>query len=299
MAKKLMTKKTAAKKIRSMKGKEKGDDLDSYGLAALKMYDDPCGATLSETIYEGDQGFVNRFVSNFSFITGGGQTSGLCIVRPSIGVASLSAAATATDSQTVTYGDSVMPGAAFLNNNAGKIRCAGFCAIITPQSAPNTATGQIAVGVVPANVFAQASTYTADQVSSYLTEKASASQALVNPYQVKWCPGVMDDRYVSATGVTGDDDNDRNAIAIAITGLPPATGVNVRLVGIYEWSAVSNIGIAMDATATKRSRCNLACVIRNLKRKSPTWWVELGKTVGRGYLDAGLSGAAARAIRYI
>jgi len=298
MSRKALAKATVAKRAKRA-SPSNGDDLDSYGIAAMKMFDDPCGATISESVYEGDSGYLNRFVANFTVAAGAGETAGILVIRPGVGVACNVSAVAASTGLSISFVDTQMPGAGFLNTNSTKFRCAGFCAIVTPTASPNNATGTIGCGNLPCSSLPQGGAITAEQVLFNVNEKVSASQALIAPLQVKWQPGLFDDKYCPATGVTTDDDTDRNALVLAFTGFPAGSGVQVRLVGIYEWTPFPTIGISIDSTAIKRSRCNLACVLRNLKRKSPTWWLELGKAVGRGYIEAGISGAASRAIRYM
>lgn len=298
MVKKLATRKAAARKIKSS-SKSVGDDLDSYGVASMKMFDDPCGATLSETIYEGDMGYVNRFVSNFTLGVGATDTAAGLVIRPGVGVAATATAASSGSIMTFNYGDTVMPGAGYLNSVSTKFRCAGFCAIVTPIASPNNSTGTISVGNIPQSSIPQSSSFSADTVNLNLNEKLSSSQALIAPFQVKWQPGLFDDKYCGSVAVLSDDDTDRNALCIIMTGFPAGSGVNVRLVGIYEWTPIATTGIVIDSTAIKRSRCNLACVLRNLKRKSPTWWFELGRAAVGGYIQNGVMGAAAKSIKFL
>lgn len=250
-------------------------ELDYAGIAAAEMLYNPCGAELVPTVYPGDQGYMARFNSRFAGGNGAGETCNVLAFKPGNNLTWNASGVASTTSVIPSWVDTQAPGAAFLNTNATKCRAAGACTIIQPIAAPNTATGVIYFGVVPASAIGTTGR-TFDDWARLCTESVNISQALMQPLEVKWSPGSFDDRWSPTTGIQGDDDTDRNVILVVTIGLPAATGVNFRLTAIYEWAPDITISVPYDATNTKPSKCDLSCILRNLKRKSPTWWFNLG-----------------------
>lgn len=295
------------KKVRKVKVvRSESDDLDAPAVAAANMYYDPCGSTLVPTVYPGDRGYVNRFASTFNLGTTAGDTFTLCIFKPGVQVMYTVSGASALTSGTITYADTLAPGAAFTNSNASKIRCAGACITYRPLSTPNNATGMIYYGVVPASSVPEGATLIPQALLPLLTNSVSATQALLNPLEIKFSPGAFDDRYCPPVGITADDDTDRNVIIVLANGLPSGGGATLRATAIYEWTPTVGSAVVIDSTSVKPSRCDFNCVLRNLKRKDPEWWWALGRkvlrggtTVAKAYLTAGAPGAVMAASRFL
>ncbi len=297
MVKKLMTKATAAKAIKTKRKRSGGEDsLDEHGRKAAHMLYDPCGAELSPGVYPGDAGYINRFNSRFNVGSGAGETAALVLFKPGNNIMYSAGAAASSTVLTVSYVDTLAPGAGFLNSNATKTRCVGSCIVVQPNVAPNNATGFIHYGVIPASALAQSSTPTIDAVIPYLNQSVSVAQAVLNPLEVKWSPGAFDDRYSPTTGVTSDDDTDRNLLVLAVTGMVVATGISCRLTAIYEWAPTPNINVSLDGTQVAPSKCDIGCVLRNLKRKDANWWWHLGSKVGKAAMGIGASYASGGAL---
>lgn len=286
MAKKLRAAKRPVRKPK-MKKRAPEDSLDEHAVKAAHMYYDPCGSDLAPSVYPGDRGYVNRWTSA---LTAGGVTGETCciqIFKPGVNVTAGSGNAVPTADISVGYTDVNAPGAAFLNTNASKVRCLGACIQVRPNVAPNTCTGQIYFGVLPASSIPDGATATTyNGIFASLSQSVSASQALMQPLEVKWSPGAFDDRYCPVTGITSDDDTDRNIIVVLGIGLPPGTGLHMKLTAIYEWIPARSVFTTIDSTSINPSKCDFNCVLRNLKRKDTEWWFSLGKKVLRGAKDA-------------
>jgi len=281
------------------------DDLDPAAIAAAKMLLDPCGAELVPSVYPGELGYMARF--NSVFTVGGvtGQTCGAVILKPGNNVVSNTSSNVTSASYTIGYADTQAPGAAFLNTNATKVRATGACLQLMPNGAPSNATGLIHYGIVPASSVAEGVSTTFDNLIGLTTHRVNISQALMQPLEVKWSPGTFDDRYSPVAGITSDDDTDRNVILVVFSGMGNAVGCNVRATCIYEWAPTNTIGIPFDSTTTKPSRCDIGCVLRNIRRKDSNWWWSLGlkgldftKSAAIGYYTGGPMGAAVAAARY-
>jgi hypothetical protein len=299
--------KKKVKKSKSRKGSTSLDKIDSYGAAAGRMYEDPCGAELVPSVYPGDRGYVNRFVYNRTLAAGAGQTCAVWIIKPGNTISAPVEPALPTTALGLLYGNEY-PGNAFFAANAVKTRCTGFCVSVRPIAAPNNVTGTLHFGVINAASVPNALSTTAQGLAQLCTESISMSQAAMAPLEVKWCPGGFDDRYspIWSSGFSGDDDSDRNVIIIVALGLPAATGVQFRATAIQEWTPKVDLGVVQDATAQKPSICDKDCILRNLKRKDPDWWWSLGKKaynvgaqLATGYYTGGPIGMMGAATRFL
>lgn len=279
--------------------------LDAYGAAAANMLYDPCGAELVPTVYSGDRGYINRFIANSSVSIVALDTVSILVVKPGNQTCFFAGGATSTTNTAVTWNNTLYPGKPFYNTNASKARSAGYCMAVRPNSAPNTATGTIYFGNVSASAFPNGINVNADALIPLLSESVSCSQALMNPLEVKWCPGGFDDRY-NTVGVNIDDDSDRNVLVVVTIGLPAASGLNVRQTALTEWTPNNALSITNDATAIKPSVCDKDCILQHLKRKNPNWWWNLGRkavdvttSIATGYYTGGIVGAMGGAVKFM
>jgi len=278
--------------------------LDPAAVAHAQMLNDPCGADLKPTVYPGDRGYLNRFVRNATLGTAVSETSFIYIVKPGNALGHQTGNASSSGSITIAFGNGNFPGDSFFSTNAAKQRCAAFCTSIRPNAAPNTATGTIHFGIMPAAAVVNGSVKTADQLIQYTTESVSAAQALMAPLDIKWVPGSFDDRYCPQ-GVT-DDDSDRNVLIVVGVGFPAASGVQIRETAIVEWSPKTNLGVALDSTSVKESDCDKDCVIKYLNSRDKDWWWSLGKkalnitkNAVTGYFTGGAIGAIGSMVKYM
>nr|UJQ92672.1 MAG: hypothetical protein [Narnaviridae sp.] len=282
---------------------QSGDSLDGYAAMHAHMLADPCGADLGPTVYTGDPGYINRFNKARTLGTNPGQTTTLQIYKPGNGLVYYNELAASNSTFTVAYGNDY-PGSAFYVANASKVRCGAFCVTISPIASPNNATGRVYFGVVPASSI-KTGTINCDDLIRLQVESVAISQIGVQPLEIKWSPGGFDDRY-SPVPVGPDDDSDRNVLLIVTTGLPAASGIFVRETAITEWTPTSGLGVVIDSTAAKASRCDKDCVLRALKRTDANWWWSLGKKTFRitkgaivGYAAGGIPGAVIAAGKFL
>lgn len=301
--------KVVRKKPRKVAGRRSAvrsneDALDSYAAMHARMLYDPCGADLVESVYTGDRGYINRFKSDFTIGGSAGSTAVALFIFPGSGLMGNIETGNPATSQVFTLTNSGVPGTGFLVGNASKMRAVGSCAVITPVSSPNNATGVINYGIVPASCITSGISYPINNLLTLCTQRVSLANACTNPLEIKWSPGGYDDKYSPL--FNSDDPTDRNGLLIIATGMQAATGLNVRRVDITEWTPLVGLGVAVDSSAVKKSRCDISCVLRNLKRKDPEWWWALGrKTLGgiqqitEAYMSGGLVGAANRVVKFM
>lgn len=289
--------KNAQARVKAAMRTAKQDVLDFAAVGAARMMDDPCDAVLTETVYPGERGYLNRFAMNGSL----GQTTGNTVVvflyKPGNGVAYYNELPSDATSFTTAFGNTV-PGNAFLAANATKSRCAAFCSSIRPIASAANVTGTIHFGMVAASAVANGTTFTAAGLINLLPESVSASQALYAPLEVKWCPGDVDDTYSPWPAIISDDDSDRTVLVVVARGLVAGSGVQYKNTAIWEWVPQLTTGIAQDPTSVRSSSADKEDVLRYLKRKDANWWWGLGKKTAkmggkivRGYVRGGVVGA--------
>lgn len=261
------------------------DALDQYARAHAKMLWDPCGAELSESVYPGDRGYVNRFTNNQGLGVTATDTVFALIVKPGNQVQHASAAATLGATTTIAYGTGSFPGQAFLATNAAKARCISHCVTVRPNAAPSSGTGTIHYGIINASALPNGKSLSFNDIQGFCTESVSASQALMAPLEIKWSPGGFDDRYNGFTAgapAISDDDSDRNVLVVLFSGYPAGSGALCKYTTIQEWAPNVALGVVCDATSVKKSVCDVQCVLRNLKRKDANWWWQLGTAAAKG-----------------
>jgi hypothetical protein len=233
------------------------DALDAYGAMHARLLNDPCGADLCETVYGGDRGYINRFVTNTVLGTGATDTSFVIAIK--FGQSSAYYASGAGNfGASAVFGNGV-PGAAYLAANSNKVRCAAGCVTIRPNSAPNTSTGSIYYGIVPCSAFPSGANRTVGALAELVSGASiHAAAAIMEPFEVKWSPGGFDTRYAPLFS-TADDDSDRNMLLVVGVGLPAGTGITLRTTAVWEWSPIPGGGVAIDATQTTPSSCDIQC----------------------------------------
>lgn len=305
MAKTTKNKKSSTQRPRKLRQKQLSSGLDACATNHMRMLYDPCDASLEESVYPGDRGYVNRFVANASYGTGAGATSFMAVIKPGNAVSTNFDSALSATPSVLAFSKAAYPGASFLNANTSKNRAVSFCITVRPIASANNATGTIYFGIVNAQTLANGTSVSPDVLAQYCTNSVSAAQALINPLEIKWCPGGFDDRY-GATTALSDDDSDRNVLVVVGTGFPAASGVQYRMTGITEWSPAGTLGIVADATSVSKSNNTISNVTRVLKQKDPNWWWSLGKktmrlgsTVVGGYAAGGPVGALGAALSYL
>lgn len=281
--------KKAGKRSRALRAAQPNpfiaDPLDAYAKMHMAMLADPCGSDLSQSVYPGDRGYVNRFTANQGLGTTATDTVFALVIKPGNQVMFAAAGANSGTPTTIVYSSGGFPGIGFLGTNASKARCVAHCVNVRPNASPSAGTGTIHYGVINAAALPNGKATTFDAILSYCTESVSASQALMSPLEVKWSPGGFDDRYnqfTSSLPVITDDDSDRNVLVVVFTGYPAGTGAVAKYTTIQEWSPNVALGITCDATSVKQSVCDVQCVLRNLKRKDANWWWKLGTATVRG-----------------
>lgn len=277
-----------------------GDLLDAAGRKAAHMLFDPCGSMLEESVYGGERGFVNRFVRTGTHGTAAGQTASVFIYKPGNALAAYASVVDDVTSFAVSFGTS-FPGQGYMNTNGTKCRAVSFCSIVRPVASPNNATGTIHFGILPASALPQGASTTVSALVGMLPQSVSVSNALYTPLEIKWVPGNGDGNYSPLTGITSDDDTDRNLVVIVVRGVPAASGVQYKDTAIMEWVPNLTSGIATDLTQPRSSRNDIDDVLRVLKQKDPNWWwslgmkaFKLGKKAVAGYASGGIAGAAMR-----
>jgi hypothetical protein len=164
------------------------------------------------------------------------------------------------------------PGFTFLTANARKIRgVASGSKFGVPSLSLTTITGEVAVGVCSADMFAAGNLFTIDQLFTYSGARGPIKKTTMD---VNWYPGTFDSKYstfqsASLTG-GGTDLSDTNVMFFAIRGLPVSTVVSTKLDWVCEWVPTINTGLLPSFTSSSGSDHQAS--VSFMHKTSPGWW---------------------------
>lgn len=249
--------------------------LDSAAADYARLLADPCNAPLVHPVYAGGEGgILIRFETDFIVFNGATDTCGVLSWTPgAIGInggsavnllasGAVNSATAVTPAYQVVYSS---PGCAFLPNNAAAARCVAACMqVYWPGSESNRAGIVFAGNAAARNITNAASSATADWVGNV----CSFSSRMPNDHiEVRWRPTDADQMLIDPRTVTPDPEfARRNALVLAVKGIPNTTGVRVRLVAVYEYEPVIGIGIVNPQSSVARSGYTLDDVLNYLDR---------------------------------
>jgi len=273
------------------------DMLDAKAVAAAKMLEDPCNATLSEACYRGDQGYRNRFVASAVYGGGAGQNALAVVYSPTANAYYFST--TVGSGVTGTWTTVSGPGASFVGSNASGIRSLGACLQATPNAANLSTSGQVYTAVVStASIGLLSGTSPSCDSLAQLCNKYGKIN-IDAPMETKWIPASSDEDF-QPPNVLPTDATDSNIILMVFIGFPAASGITLRFTNIIEWKPLANLGIATESFLGNPSRNTIEHVKQALRSKDPNWWSNVGKgaySVLRGYATGGTMGAFGAAMR--
>jgi hypothetical protein len=85
--------------------------------------------------------------------------------------------------------------------------------------------------------------------------------------EIKLRPTAADQDWTLPSAPTTQPDlNKKGAIGFTVKGIPPATGIRVRLIAVYEWQPLANQGLVTPANARNTSVNTLDHVVNFLDR---------------------------------
>lgn len=235
---------------------------------------DPCNGPV-HSVYPGEEGIVQRFVSDFTVNTAVGSTSGYLVFIPASNV--VARTDQATSSTAAFPGTQAGPGASFLGATSAKLRPVAACVTMIPSAVSyNTLTGEMATANISANTVSGTTSLSPDQVFQLCSTRTVLSK---RSYDSKWYPNKLDGTYspnaggASAGTYTLGDPADNNAIVIAWRGYPAAVALSVRLTLVAEWTPSAGQGLAV--TTAPRLGENYERHAAELHNASPHWWTDI------------------------
>lgn len=263
-----------------------------------RLLQDPCNAPLVTGCYPGEVGQIGRFASDFSI--GPGQ-AGFALYYPAINAVSTGFTNTPAVAipHTWTVAVPFSPGHGILGPGAAKSRCLSSCLQVTfPNVSITNVTGEIVVGCISADSFLQGN-YTPDNLFSILTHKALITR---NQYEVKFTPGVFDERFTTYGTLTAADQSDTNILVVAWRGLPSTANASIRITSALEYTPKTASGILASGASIAPGVATMS-VAASVHKAKPNWWhnllsdlasdaSEVTRYVGRQALSAAGSYAA-------
>lgn len=302
MAKNKMKPKSAPKRSRR-RARRSADPAITNGVAKYAaLLQDPCNSNIDlEERYRGEQGFVQRFVSDGTINTTAGHTAGFVLFHPnSDTVVSFSAPASNTTLaiSLPTYalaGGIPGPGQSYLTSAADKIRAYAACIQAYPSAVSITnLTGEYAVGVI--SMSATFGTWSTDSFFTMLSGRGAMTKSRT---ECKWYPGSLDDRYSGFNANLTIDPTDTNVIVLAYRGYPAAAALSIRLTTVLEWTPRVALGISPTQTTSKPLPHDH--VVATLHAHKPTWLHNLGEAFGSAASTflGGVAHDAAKVGRYL
>jgi len=240
--------------------------------------------------YDGEQGTVGRFFSDFAPATSAGQTAYFQMFHPNTGFIAIGGAATSATAITpVTFSVGAnTPGNTFLSGSAQKVRSlAAAMRFAIPSLSVTTIVGEFAVGVASYDTVAAATT-----VDQLFTLAAARGQVSKDLHEVRWYPGSFDSKYATYTTVsvaaTGSDLNDTNIVFLAVRGVPASTTFSCQITNIVEWTP--KFGSGMAPTMQTSSGTDHQGTVAALHKADPGWHHTV-KHTGERLLERAVSGA--------
>jgi len=226
---------------------------------------------------------VERFISEAT-IVGAANTAAYLAFHPNTGWIQFSNVATSSGASSSSFQTSNAPGQSFLTTNGQKVRGLGACIQAVCSTLSITAiTGEIAMGVMSADTLQNNGTISVDTLFSVLQARSALTRETKD---VKWFPGSMDNRYATYVNgstnptwlTTGADFSDTNIVVVAIRNVPSGTSINLRITWVCEWTPKPLLGLVPHATTS--GGVNHLDVVSALHNTHPSWWHNLGSSLG-------------------
>lgn len=221
--------------------------------------------------YDGEQGTIARLHLDGSVGLSAAQTAFVWVLHPNTGYSASIAAALSSTAITVTtsYSGVISPGANTLLAVAQKQRAlAAAIRFSIPSLSLTNVVGEFAVGVVSLDTALACTS-----IDQFFTLSQGRSNVTRDLHEVRWFPGSFDSKYstVNSGGLanTGTDQNDTNAVFVAVRGLPVSTNAVIQPITVTEWTAKPNTGLMV--TSATSAGTNHQETVAVLHAHSPGW----------------------------
>jgi len=242
--------------------------MDRRGAQMLRSLADPCNAPLESGVYPGQMGFISRMSNVFTLSTGATESAFLATVIPTAAQSFGLAAVAGSTPITPVSGQTLVPGASFINFNARSARCLGACYEFFTNATPLNSQGTFHYGVVPASVIING----ASSIQAVSANLQHMSKVNADAYELKWRPGSKDEFYATPNNqISATEWDDINALVLCGTGFPINSTVTLKVTIIWEWLPTTNIGLQTPAS-NNPSPHRASQLVAHLDAHHPNWW---------------------------
>lgn len=243
--------------------KPKGFNLTEAEYKYAALLADPCNGPLVAGCFgDGSGGMVSRFESDGILGDGTGVTSTALAFVP--GAAAAWTSGTNSDFATPVWNGvsaSLVPGGSFLTTNSGQFRCLAACVQVYWPGTEFNRQGLVSMVQTTANVVNNASA----NVAAIRAASTHVCRMPENYVELKWVPSEWELEMRSKAVTASHEEFSRfSALLVTFSGLPPATPVRYRMVGVYEWVPAVQVGLAAINTNPAPSQGQLNRVLAYL-----------------------------------
>jgi len=260
-----------------------GLDRPAKEWARLMM--DPCSAPLVPPCYSTGCGSAMLIRSEYDYLTAtGAVTATVAAFIPGLNAvaAETSGLVTDTTAASLTLQSGAAPSGAWLDANAGSVRCVAARAEISYPGTELTRSGIIGLGLMDGGAFHQNLPLTEGGANVGITaaqtrrmcqhvERMPSTMAAIN-----WAPGPNDENpdttLLDATRAAKMEG--RNALVVTASGFPANTGVRIRFVAVYEITLLSNSIGVVNSVDPPPSRNTPGQILKAMYDSRPGWVVE-------------------------
>lgn len=207
------------------------------------MVHNPCFATLAQSAYRGRAGIVQRFTSIITLNTGV-NTGFVATLNPAAATGNITQFTDPTIATAAIVYNVALPGQAFLLANTKGSRVIGYCIDIDYIGTELNRSGMFYAGVVPGDAVVGGVGTIPDSLKQLLPNQTRTPDHQITQL---WFPGVENEQYslvgAGATSYTASN----NSLLVIAEGMPAAVQVRLRITGIYEYTPLLGVGVAMPS----------------------------------------------------
>lgn len=240
-----------------------GGSLDAAAVAYARLLANPCAARMTHPLYLGGQGgYLFRAESDQIIANGATELGCLGFWSPGNMITGNNTALITNEAvATNTLGTAlVAPGRTFLTANAAAARCVSACIQISFPGTEFNRSGFVALGQSTYSRLSNGTYNTA--VMRTLAEKVRRMPD--GDVEVRLVPNLTSETYVNPNG--GDLSDGMPGLFFSVFGVPPSTGIRIRMVAVYEWLPKESVGMTLPNAATVAdSKHTMNDVLRSMR----------------------------------
>lgn len=256
-----------------------GMRLSDAGLRYARLLADPCTADLVNGPFgDGYGGMVSRFEREYVINNSATDTAAFFAFTPGLGSGIIANAPITDETAAITpvaLLASSCPGYTFLQPNASHIRPLAACVQVYWPGSELNRQGIVSLGRHATEVVNDGASVAALRAQANYIQRMPADKA-----EIVWRPTEFDLRgqeWVTTPGVTTT--GGLTSIVVTATGIPPSTGIRIRVVVVYEWMPDTSSGFKNVVVRTP-SPHRLADIIAFLDRTGD-WMAGTAHSAGR------------------